>query len=145
MRKRNGDLLCMHVCGRDIRSPDIKYRVLSKILSLNIFYLELRTSYIICEIVLLTSDLKKILQWSSQFFSQSCVFFIPFLFHFPMQTQNSTSILIFMLKRQITIKKFEKNQCQFSRHVTSGIHLKIYATVFLCFITGEYHGNLNIY
>ena len=55
--------------------------------------------------------LSKILEWSFQFFfSRSCVFFIPF--------SNANKILlkiilIFMLKRQITIKKFEKINVNF--------------------------------
>ena len=53
-----------------------------------------------------------------------------------------TLILIFMLKRQPL--KGRKNQCQFFCNVTSGIHWKIFATVFLSFIAGECHGSVNI-
>ena len=58
--------------------------------------------------------------------------------------KNWDSILIFMLKRQITPKIWKKH-CQFFGHVTGVFHWKIFATVFLCFITGEWHRSVNIY
>ena len=57
--------------------------------------------------------------------------------------QKCTSILICMLKRLKTLKS-RNNQFQFFRHVTVVYHWKIFATVFLCFIAGECHGNVNI-
>ena len=44
---------------------------------------------------------------------------------------------------KLPLKKW-KIQCQFFFHMTSGIHWKIFATVFLCLIAGEYHGSVNI-
>ena len=44
------------------------------------------------------------------------------------KTKRCTSILIFMLKRQITPKS-RKNQCQIFGHLTGVFHWKIFATV----------------
>ena len=67
----------------------------------------------------------------------------PVSFHFPMQTKKCTSIIIFMLKQQISLKS-KKKSMSFFRYLTSGIHWKIFATVFLCFIAGKCHGSVNI-
>ena len=58
--------------------------------------------------------------------------------------KKCTSILKFMLKRQIIPKSGKKNQCQFFDHVTGVFHWKIFAMVFLCFIAGEWHRSVNI-
>ena len=55
-----------------------------------------------------------------------------------------TAILIFLLQRQIAPKKTKKSMSIF-RHVTSGFHWKIFATVFLWFIAGECHVIVNIF
>ena len=57
--------------------------------------------------------------------------------------KKCTSILIFMLERQITSKK-PNYKCKCSPHVTSGIHWKIFATVFICCIAGECNWGVNI-
>ena len=60
-----------------------------------------------------------------------------------MQKSVLQTLYQLMLKRQITPIS-RKNQCQFFRHVTSGIHWNISATVLLCFIAGKRHGSVNI-
>ena len=84
--------------------------------------------------------------WSTLFvcFALHKIYMWPMPFHFPIQTWKCTSILLFILKGQITPKKVEKNQCQFFCHMTSGIHWKIFATVFLCFIAGKCNSSVNI-
>ena len=59
-------------------------------------------------------------------------------FHFPMQTNKS--VLKAMKNPENATNQFHF----FSRHVTSVFHWKIFATVFLCFVAGEYHGSENI-
>ena len=46
--------------------------------------------------------------------------------------------------RQILIKSWQ-NQCQFFCLVSTGIHRKIFAKVFLCFIACECNGGVNIW
>ena len=58
--------------------------------------------------------------------------YLPVSFHFQMQ------------KKRKLPPKSRKNPCQILCHMTSGIHWKIFATVFLCFTVGECHGSVNI-
>ena len=53
--------------------------------------------------------------------------------------KKSHSMLIFILTPKIE----KKNQCQFFSHVTGVFHWKIYATVFLYFIAGEWQRSVN--